>query len=191
MHCCFLARRHLVAYSRVLRFRLFVDLASTEGLDSLKVDKGRLGQLTHQASSGFLRLPSVQRAVMLPSLRESTWPAQREGLDGSPHAKPQVDRFFFPVVHCVVVLTSGRLLDFEFATGHPSLLMLCSFTNQVLAQIGLLTYWKETAGYRYVVHLFFRSCSMRECRALCPHSGFACGSIVPAKIHWQRSRRDP
>ena len=30
------------------------------------------------------------------------------------------------------------------ATGHPSTLILCSFTNQVLAQHDLFRYWKET-----------------------------------------------
>merc|ERR1712032_1454266 len=47
--------------------------------------------------------------------------------------KPQVDRFVFPDGHGVIVLASGRLLNLGCATGHPSFVMSCSFTNQVLA----------------------------------------------------------
>merc|ERR1712029_712634 len=46
--------------------------------------------------------------------------------------KPQVDRFVFPDGHGVIVLASGRLLNLGCATGHPSFVMSCSFTNQVL-----------------------------------------------------------
>merc|ERR1711903_96202 len=52
--------------------------------------------------------------------------------------KPQVDRFVFPDGHGVIVLASGRLLNLGCATGHPSFVMSCSFTNQALAQIDLL-----------------------------------------------------
>merc|ERR1712086_228347 len=48
--------------------------------------------------------------------------------------KPQVDRFIFPDGHGVIVLASGRLCNLGCATGHPSFVMSCSFTNQVLAQ---------------------------------------------------------
>merc|ERR1711972_1128222 len=45
--------------------------------------------------------------------------------------KPQVDRFVFPDGHGIIVLASGRLLNLGCATGHPSFVMSCSFTNQV------------------------------------------------------------
>merc|ERR1711865_1322697 len=61
--------------------------------------------------------------------------------------KPQVDRFIFPDGHGVIVLASGRLLNLGCATGHPSFVMSCSFTNQVLAQIDLLKNWKKGKGY--------------------------------------------
>merc|ERR1711971_703066 len=59
------------------------------------------------------------------------------GLEGFPgikveNIKPQVDRFVFPDGHGVIVLASGRLLNLGCATGHPSFVMSCSFTNQVL-----------------------------------------------------------
>ncbi|MDE0066907.1 MAG: adenosylhomocysteinase [Acidimicrobiaceae bacterium] len=51
--------------------------------------------------------------------------------------KPQVDEYLFPDGHSVIVLSEGRLLNLGNATGHPSFVMSCSFTNQVLAQLEL------------------------------------------------------
>merc|ERR1712078_916791 len=67
--------------------------------------------------------------------------------------KPQVDRFEFPDGHGIIVLASGRLLNLGCATGHPSFVMSCSFTNQVLAQLDLLKNWKETKKYKNDVYL--------------------------------------
>ena len=58
--------------------------------------------------------------------------------------KAQVDEFVFPDGHSVIVLAEGRLLNLGCATGHPSFVMSCSFSNQVLAQIELFT---KTADY--------------------------------------------
>jgi len=60
--------------------------------------------------------------------------------------KPQVDRFLFPDGHGVIILASGRLLNLGCATGHPSWVMSCSFTNQTLAQLEL---WKEKDSGKY------------------------------------------
>src|SRR5436305_12366853 len=51
--------------------------------------------------------------------------------------KPQVDEYSFPDGHSVIILSEGRLLNLGNATGHPSFVMSCSFTNQVIAQIEL------------------------------------------------------
>merc|ERR1711929_75359 len=67
--------------------------------------------------------------------------------------KPQVDRFVFPDGHGVIVLASGRLCNLGCATGHPSFVMSCSFTNQVLAQLDILKNWKETKAYKNDVYL--------------------------------------
>merc|ERR1712096_19129 len=67
--------------------------------------------------------------------------------------KPQVDRFEFPDGHGVIILASGRLLNLGCATGHPSFVMSCSFTNQTLAQLDLLKNWKETKKYKNDVYL--------------------------------------
>lgn len=60
--------------------------------------------------------------------------------------KDQVDRFEFPDGHGVIVLAMGRLLNLGCATGHPSFVMSCSFTNQVLAQLDL---WENRATDKY------------------------------------------
>jgi adenosylhomocysteinase len=58
--------------------------------------------------------------------------------------KDQVDRFEFPDGHGIIILASGRLLNLGCATGHPSFVMSCSFSNQTLAQIDLVDNWKKT-----------------------------------------------
>merc|ERR1712113_1258765 len=64
-----------------------------------------------------------------------------------------VDRFVFPDGHGIIVLASGRLLNLGCATGHPSFVMSCSFTNQVLGQLDLLENWKKNKGYKKDVYL--------------------------------------
>lgn len=55
--------------------------------------------------------------------------------------KPQVDRWVFPETgRGIIVLAEGRLMNLGCATGHPSFVMSCSFTNQTLAQLDL---WKR------------------------------------------------
>jgi adenosylhomocysteinase len=83
---------------------------------------------------------------------------QMEQLENFPgikveNIKPQVDRFEFPDGHGIIVLASGRLLNLGCATGHPSFVMSCSFTNQTLAQLDLLKNWKETKKYKNDVYL--------------------------------------
>jgi adenosylhomocysteinase len=64
--------------------------------------------------------------------------------------KPQVDRFIFADGKSVIVLARGRLVNLGCATGHPSFVMSCSFTNQVLAQLAL---WKDKGKYPVGVHV--------------------------------------
>jgi adenosylhomocysteinase len=59
--------------------------------------------------------------------------------------KPQVHEWKFKNTthgpdgagHSILVLAEGRLVNLGCATGHPSLVMSASFTNQTLAQIEL------------------------------------------------------
>jgi len=46
-----------------------------------------------------------------------------------------VHKYTFPDGHSIFLLAEGRLVNLGCATGHPSFVMSCSFTNQTLAQI--------------------------------------------------------
>jgi len=64
--------------------------------------------------------------------------------------KPQVDRYTLPNGNIIILLASGRLVNLGCGTGHPSFVMSCSFTNQVLAQIAL---WQDQDKYPIGVHV--------------------------------------
>ena len=65
--------------------------------------------------------------------------------------KPGTDEWTFDDGHSILVLAEGRLLNLGCATGHPSFVMSCSFTNQVLAQIELYTNGKAYENKVYVL----------------------------------------
>jgi adenosylhomocysteinase len=65
--------------------------------------------------------------------------------------KPQVDMFHLPNGRSIIMLARGRLVNLGCATGHPSFVMSCSFTNQVLAQIELFTKSSEYPVGVYVL----------------------------------------
>ncbi|CAA6667924.1 unnamed protein product [Spirodela intermedia] len=61
--------------------------------------------------------------------------------------KPQTDRWVFPDTKTgIIILAEGRLMNLGCATGHPSFVMSCSFTNQVIAQLEL---WNERSTGKY------------------------------------------
>ncbi|MCH7494172.1 adenosylhomocysteinase [bacterium] len=70
---------------------------------------------------------------------------ERAGTASCQEIKPQVHLWTFPGStrgpdggpHSVLVLSEGRLVNLGNATGHPSLVMSASFSNQLLAQIFL------------------------------------------------------
>tara|TARA_B100001113_G_scaffold217248_1_gene178219 strand:+ start:697 stop:2010 length:1314 start_codon:yes stop_codon:yes gene_type:complete len=64
--------------------------------------------------------------------------------------KPQVDQIIFPDGKSIILLAEGRLINLGCATGHPSFVMSCSFTNQVMAQIEL---WKNHKSYENKVYV--------------------------------------
>jgi adenosylhomocysteinase len=53
---------------------------------------------------------------------------------------PQVAQYIFPDGHAIILLAEGRLVNLGCARGHPSFVMSCSFSNQVLAQMQL---WRQ------------------------------------------------
>jgi adenosylhomocysteinase len=64
--------------------------------------------------------------------------------------KPGTDLWTFPDGRAVIVLAEGRLVNLGCATGHPSFVMSCSFSNQVIAQIELFA---NTADYPVGVYV--------------------------------------
>jgi len=86
---------------------------------------GNIGHFDNEIDmAGVLRFPGVKRI----------------------NIKPQVDKFVFPTGNGVIILAEGRLLNLGCATGHPSFVMSCSFTNQVVAQLEL---WNERTTQKY------------------------------------------
>ncbi len=51
--------------------------------------------------------------------------------------KPGTDLWTFDSGKSIIVLAEGRLVNLGCATGHPSFVMSCSFSNQVIAQMEL------------------------------------------------------
>jgi adenosylhomocysteinase len=64
--------------------------------------------------------------------------------------KPGTDLWRFPGGNQILVLAEGRLVNLGCATGHPSFVMSCSFSNQVLAQIEL---FQNTENYPVGVYV--------------------------------------
>jgi len=98
------------------------------------------------------------------------------GLEGFPgivceNIKPQVDRFVFPDGHGVIVLAAGRLLNLGCATGHPSFVMSCSFTNQALAQIDLNRNFTTDKAYKNDVYLLPKALDEKVARLHLPALG--------------------
>jgi len=67
--------------------------------------------------------------------------------------KPQVDQYYFPDGHSIILLAEGRLVNLGCATGHPSFVMSNSFSNQTLAQIELWQKDLKVGVYRLPKHL--------------------------------------
>lgn len=67
--------------------------------------------------------------------------------------KPQVDQYYFPDGHSIILLAEGRLVNLGCATGHPSFVMSNSFTNQTLAQLDLWKNKYEIGVYRLPKYL--------------------------------------
>ena len=64
--------------------------------------------------------------------------------------KPGTDLWTFPDGHAVIILAEGRLVNLGCATGHPSFVMSCSFSNQVIAQIEM---FNNVKNYELGVHI--------------------------------------
>ncbi|MCU1483928.1 MAG: adenosylhomocysteinase, partial [Actinomycetia bacterium] len=91
---------------------------------------GNIGHFDNEIDmAGLARLPGVKKETI----------------------KPQVDEWTFEDGHTVIILAEGRLLNLGCATGHPSFVMSCSFTNQVLAQMELFQHAEKYENKVYVL----------------------------------------
>jgi adenosylhomocysteinase len=82
--------------------------------------------------------------------------------------KPQVDRYTMASGRHIILLAEGRLVNLGCATGHPSFVMSCSFSNQVLAQIAL---WTTPEKFPLGVHMLPKELDEEVARAHLPSLG--------------------
>ncbi|BGP26875.1 adenosylhomocysteinase [Rhodotorula toruloides] len=78
------------------------------------------------------------------------------------NVKPQVDRYTMKSGRHILLLAEGRLVNLGCATGHPSWVMSCSFTNQVLAQLEL---WQNPGKYPVGVYILPKALDEEVARA--------------------------
>ncbi|KAF8126217.1 S-adenosyl-L-homocysteine hydrolase [Boletus edulis] len=90
--------------------------------------------------------------------------------------KPQVDRYTMPSGRHVILLAEGRLVNLGCATGHPSFVMSCSFTNQVLAQIAL---WTNPGKFAVGVHILPKELDEEVARAHLEQLNVKLTSLTP------------
>merc|ERR1712193_545982 len=107
--------------------------------------------VSEETTTGVHRLKAMENNAIVGNIGHFDNEIEMEALEKFPgivveNIKAQVDRFVFPDGHGIIMLASGRLLNLGCATGHPSFVMSCSFTNQTLAQLEL---WKERDSGKY------------------------------------------
>ena len=97
---------------------IFVTATGNAGV----ISAGHMARMRHQAVVG--NIGHFDNEVDVAGLNRMS-DVQRVNI------KPQVDEYVFGDGHSVILLSEGRLLNLGNATGHPSFVMSCSFTNQV------------------------------------------------------------
>ena len=81
-----------------------------------------------------------KRTNIKPQVDKFTLSGQRPAASGQQKSKKlPAPSSQLPAPKEIILLAEGRLVNLGCATGHPSFVMSCSFTNQVLAQIELFT----------------------------------------------------
>ncbi len=93
--------------------------------------------------------------------------------------KPQVDQYFFPDGHSIILLADGRLVNLGCATGHSSFVMSNSFTNQALAQMELWAKDYAIDVYRLPKHL-----DEEVARLHLDHVGAKLSKLTPAQAEY-------
>jgi adenosylhomocysteinase len=115
--------------------RTDIFVTATGNLDVITVDHMRA--MKHRAI--VCNIGHFDSEIQVASLKNFKWD----------NVKPQVDEIEFPDGKRIILLSEGRLVNLGNATGHPSFVMSCSFSNQTLAQIEL---WNHAAKYENKVY---------------------------------------
>ncbi len=89
--------------------------------------------------------------------------------------KPQVDLYTMPSGRSIFVLAEGRLVNLGCATGHPSFVMSCSFTNQVLAQMDL---WEKGKNVDKTVYTLPRKLDEEVAKLHLDHLGISLSKLT-------------
>ncbi len=97
------------------------------------------------------------------------------------NVKPQVDEWRFADGHGVIVLSEGRLMNLGNATGHPSFVMSCSFSNQTLAQVELFT---KAAQYPLGVHVLAKHLDEKVARLHLDALGVKLTTLTPEQAEY-------
>jgi adenosylhomocysteinase len=97
--------------------------------------------------------------------------------------KQGTDRWVFPDGHAVIILAEGRLLNLGCATGHPSFVMSCSFTNQVMAQS---TLWENRSKgtYKKQVYVLPKSLDEKVASLHLPKLGARLTKLTPEQAEY-------
>jgi adenosylhomocysteinase len=95
--------------------------------------------------------------------------------------KPQVDKWTLENGNSIIVLASGRLVNLGCATGHPSFVMSCSFTNQILAQIEL---WNNKSQYPVGVYTLPKKLDERVARLHLDKLGVKLTTLSPKQADY-------
>ncbi|NIK74444.1 adenosylhomocysteinase [Thermonema lapsum] len=94
--------------------------------------------------------------------------------------KPQVDMYNVDGKE-IILLAEGRLVNLGCATGHPSFVMSCSFTNQVLAQIEL---WNNHDKYENKVYILPKHLDEKVARLHLPKLGAQLDTLTPKQAEY-------
>jgi adenosylhomocysteinase len=115
--------------------RADIFVTATGNLDVITVDHMR--DMKHRAI--VCNIGHFDSEIQVAGLKNFKWD----------NIKPQVDEVEFPNGKRIILLSQGRLVNLGNATGHPSFVMSCSFSNQTLAQVEL---WNNSANYENKVY---------------------------------------
>ena len=116
--------------------RVDIFVSATGNADIITVD--HMAQMKHNAI--VCNIGHFDNEIDMAGLARSGAPTTQ--------LKPGTDLWTFPDGHAILVLAEGRLVNLGCATGHPSFVMSCSFSNQVLAQMELFTNADAVPGRR-------------------------------------------